>query len=736
MIAQIVFKLPLLLTFEYEIADNQNVKIGYRVIVSFRNKLREGIIVSIQKTGDLSRKYKLKPVIMIPDNFAVITLETIAFSRWIADYYLCSWGEILFQTIPAGIKIQFKQLKKRWSNPLDKKLFTTIYHFKTSSNQFRKGTQKEQILSFLSEHKTVTAKTISSFFPNSSKNLKQLLSNNLIQKSSQKNDSQINDVFISSKSPVLLTQEQKKVASECQQVILKKEFKTFLLHGVTSSGKTEVYLYLIWVCLQQQKTSLLLLPEISMIPQNIKKFEIVFNKLVIPWHSGLSDTQKTDSWLKIKEQKFCVIIGTRSALFSPFNNLGLIIVDEEHDGSFKQWENPSYNGRDIAVKLGQSRKLLVLLGSATPSVESYYNSELGKYKLLQLKTRYGDAQIPKVKIIDLKSAAKFNAIYYFSQELYNSLQDRLEKKEQSIIFLNRRGYAPLVICKQCEQAISCPNCSVILTWHKKQKALLCHYCHFTIDSNIRCTKCNHQSFRFIGLGTQQLEQTISNFFPQARVTRFDSDSFSNIQELNEKIQFILDEKVDIIVGTQILSKGHHFPKITFACVLLTDMLLNFKHYKNSEICFQLLSQLAGRTGRTKANSGNVLIQTYNPTSPILRYAVTQNYDNFYNYEIEKRKVLEEIPFIRAILVQVSTNVELLAEKAALEVVKILKTKLEKHTIIVLGPTEAIPYKSNTRFCWEILLQSKNSKILKSKTNIIYQTILIKKNYRVKVIVDP
>ena len=554
-------------------------------------------------------------------------------------------------------------------------------------------------------------------------------------------DDSFAELFSKDHPPVVLNQEQNQVVQSCQKWLEKKKFQTALLHGVTSSGKTEIYIYLAWLVLQQKKSVLVLIPEISMTPQNQKKFKEHFGELVAIWHSGLSDTEKCNEWLKIRDRDFCLVLGTRSAIFAPLKNLKLLIVDEEQDSSFKQMESPTYNARDCAIKLALENNALALLGSATPSLESYYNSKKGKYQLLHLKQRYKRVAMPKVQIVDLKTEACPYGIFYLSQTLFTALAENLKAKKQSVIFLNRRGFASVIICEDCQNKMQCPRCSVLLTCHKFIKktkvALVCHYCQYKLQKDLRCQKCSSQKLLLRGIGTQKVEQTIKSLFPKANVLRLDSDSFSNPQELESHFQKIHSQEVDIIVGTQIISKGHHFPNITLACILLADMFLNLDNYRSAESAFQLIAQVVGRAGREEDSLGKAIIQTYCPESSVLKFAARQDYEDFYQHEIEKRKLLSQVPFFKNILIQVSATKESLAKKSADEVTQKLQSKVQEKSITILGPTEAVIHKLNNRFYWDILLQSKDGKFLRQKIKEVYFSSIAKNSYyRTRLIVDP
>ncbi len=746
MIAEVVLKLPVQESFDYIVPEDLYAKhptknlIGYRVIVPFRGNLKTGIVVAMKET---SLFQKLKYIHKLADNFALVDSKFIRFARWISEYYLCGWGEIVFLSLPKKIDIRPSKLKA-WSNPLDKIIYQDYYSPTKTSHSPKKNSLAEKLLHFIQAKKKVSALELRQNFPKSSVVIKKLWQKNIIEKKCERIDF-AGEGFdygysLASNHPVFLNQEQTQVTQKCQKWIAKKKFQTCLLHGVTSSGKTEIYIYLAWLVLQQKKSVLVLIPEISMTPQNQKKFKEYFGELVCIWHSALTDSEKCNQWLKIRDKDFCLVLGTRSAIFSPLKNLKLLIVDEEQDTSFKQMDSPSYNARDCAIKLALENNALALLGSATPSLESYYNSKRGKYQLLHLKQRYKRVAMPKVKIVDLKTEANPYGIFYLSQTLLTALTENLKNKKQSVIFLNRRGFASVVICKDCQNKMQCPRCSVLLTCHrfikKNKTAFVCHYCQYRLQKNLCCQKCSSQNLISSGVGTQKVEQTLHSLFPQANVLRLDSDSFSNPYELEEHFQKIHSQEIDIIVGTQIISKGHHFPNITLACVLLADMFLNLDNYRSAESAFQLIAQVVGRAGREENNTGKAIIQTYCPESAVLKFAAKQDYADFYEFEIEKRKLLSQVPFFKNTLIQVSATSEFLAKKSAEEVSRKLQSKIQEKSITILGPTEAVIYKLSNRFYWDILLQSKDGKLLRQKIKEVYfQNIAKSYSYRTRLIVD-
>jgi len=467
----------------------------------------------------------------------------------------------------------------------------------------------------------------------------------------------------------------------------------------------------------------------------------------------MDDGERFDEWSRVKKGFATIVIGTRSAVFSPQKELGLIIIDEEHDPSYKQGEVPRYHGRDTAIYRGFSSNATVLLGSATPSLESSNNVNNGKYFLLRLTSRIHQKFLPKVKLLDMKTEPTQKGSPYFSSELVESLRMRLIKKEQSIVFLNRRGFAPLVRCKECESTYTCPNCSLSLVYHQGQNQVRCHQCEFIKQLINRCLYCgSDQDPLIIGTGTEQVEENLKLFFPEARILRMDRDSLHGKHALSKMHELIQKQKVDIIIGTQLVTKGHDFPGITLVGVILSDLSLNIPDFRSSERTFQLLTQVAGRAGRGK-KPGEVLIQTYNPQHHSLFCARMHDTKKFREIELERREKLEMPPFSSLTMILCSSPIEERAKLLAKTFAQILNhliskecsNQVTKSTIIssndfgveVIGPLEAPMKKLRNRFRWQLILKSKNTGQILSLLNQVFNSApKKKKDDLIQIDVDP
>ena len=456
-----------------------------------------------------------------------------------------------------------------------------------------------------------------------------------------------------------LTEKQQKIIDEITVSIEEEKFKAFLLHGVTGSGKTQVYIELTKKVLQQNKSALILVPEISLTPQITSRFYNNFGNEVSVLHSRMSLGERYDSWRKILNGKSRVVIGARSALFAPLNNIGVIVVDEEHDASYKQFDSvPKYNARDSAVILAQHHKCSVVLGSATPSIESMYNAKTGKYDLLELQERIDNAKLPRIHLISISSLPagqagerkKKKMEHIFSKFLLDEIEVRLKKKEGIIILQNRRGFSTQIYCEDCGELEICDNCSVPLVYHINQNILKCHYCGFTKEVPKVCRNCGSYSLKYFGTGTERIEDEIEFYFPQAKVKRVDSDSISKKSSLSKILMEFGKGEVDILVGTQMVSKGLDFPRLTLVGVISAETTLWLPDFRADERTFQLLTQVSGRAGRSKVE-GEVVIQTFNEKSFTLQKVLLNDYAGFYEREITSRQRMDYPPFTRICLIE-------------------------------------------------------------------------------------
>ncbi len=507
-----------------------------------------------------------------------------------------------------------------------------------------------------------------------------------------------------------------------------KDNRPFLLQGVTGSGKTEVYLKKAKEIFDQDQQILILFPEIALTSQIHKRIEKYLGISPIIWNSTISTKNRKSAWVTAISGQKCVIIGARSALFIPFKNLGLIIVDEEHDSSYKQEEQGCYNARDMAVVLAKISNIPLILASATPSIESIVNVRSGKYGHFNIKNRYGISQLPSLKLIDMRQN-KFDG--FISPPLYFAIKERLEKKEQCLIYLNRRGYSPITLCKNCGEKLACPNCSTWLVYHKDMNKLICHYCGHKISIPKNCKNCaEEKSYIPFGPGVERIYDEIKRKIPNTRVLIASSDTFSSDKNMEENLSKILNNEVDIIVGTQILAKGHHFPNITLVGIIDGDLGLFGADLRASEHTYQLINQVAGRAGREK-KPGEILIQTFKSEHPLFQSFLENNPENFINLEIENRKNQQLPPFTKYASIIISGTNKERTENTA----KLLRRTCPKN-IKIFGPSPAPIFTIRGRVRWRILLKSNHKNALNSEISKWLSQLKIPSNVRITIDIDP
>jgi primosomal protein N' (replication factor Y) len=482
--------------------------------------------------------------------------------------------------------------------------------------------------------------------------------------------------------------------------------KPILLHGVTGSGKTELYLQAIRTALERGRSAIVLVPEISLTPQTVERFKSRFaemHEIVAVLHSHLSQGERHDEWHKIHSGRARIVIGARSAVFAPLKELGLIIVDEEHETTYKQEEAPRYHARDVAVVRAKIEKCAVVLGSATPSLESYHNATSGKYELLTLTQRVDDQRMPLIRIVDLRLERRKEKIApILSEKLSQAIAARLEKREQTILFLNRRGFSTSLLCSNCGEARNCPNCSVALTFHRHMARLSCHLCGHTAAVPKKCPECGKDALIYAGFGTEKVESTVSHFFPKANVRRMDADSMTRKEAYRETLRNFRTGKIDILVGTQMIAKGLHFPNVTLVGIINADLALHLPDFRAGERTFQLLTQVAGRAGRGE-RPGEVFVQTYTPFSPSIQFARHHDFAGYFQQELEFRERCDFPPFKHAILITVRSEHEARAKLSAETLVRRLKESLGPE--FILGDTTPAPLeKLQGHFRFHILLR--------------------------------
>jgi primosomal protein N' (replication factor Y) len=501
----------------------------------------------------------------------------------------------------------------------------------------------------------------------------------------------------------VLNPAQQAAFEQIRDAILIRQFRAFLLHGVTGSGKTEVYLTAIEEVLAQGRSALLLVPEIALTPAMAGQFFLRFGDRVAILHSAFTDVERTEQWRRIRSGKASVVVGTRSGVFAPVRNLGLIVVDEEHDGSYKQEETPRYNGRDVAVVRAQQAGACVVLGSATPSLESRYNVERGKYTLLELPGRIEERPMPLVELIDMRQEfLESRKQATFSRKLEEAIGQRLENGEQTIVLLNRRGFSSFVACRACGERVQCMNCSVTLTFHKRDRRLLCHYCGYAEKVPSVCPKCSSEHIYFLGLGSERVEEELHRAFPAARIARLDRDTVTGKRHYETILHDFREGNYDILVGTQMIAKGHDIPNVTLVGVVSADVGLGVPDFRAAERTFQLLTQVAGRAGRGSV-PGIVLIQTINPDHYAVRIAAAQDYQAFYEKELAFRRMMRYPPFSAMANILVRSEKKEMAMRLSSELGILLSPPPEK--LRIMGPAEAPVARVKNEYRYQFLIKA-------------------------------
>ena len=497
----------------------------------------------------------------------------------------------------------------------------------------------------------------------------------------------------------ILTEEQELAVNRISENL--EQEKTYLIHGVTGSGKTEIYFNLIDKVLSNNKTALVLVPEITLTTQIVNRFYERFGSSVAIFHSALSEGEKYDEYLKILRGEVSIVVGARSAIFVPLKNLGIIIIDEEHSENYHQENNPRYSTLDMALFRSKYNKIPLILGSATPTLESMARAKKNVYELITLRNRVGKAKLPDVSIVDMEPEMKKRNMI-FSDLLLNKINERLNKKEQVILLLNRRGFSTTITCGSCGYTYTCPHCDISLTYHKTSNNLRCHYCGYTVLKADKCPECKEEALNYYGLGTEKLEKEILNKFPQARVIRMDTDTTQNKGSHERIIRDFKNNEYDILLGTQMISKGLDFPRVTLVGVINADSSLNIPDFRSSERTFSLLSQVAGRAGRSELK-GEVIIQTFNPDNFTLECVKEQDYDKFYDYEMNIRKTLKYPPYYYLASIKIVSKDYELASRESRKVYNYLKNNIDK-TSIILGPTTAQMFKLNNIYRFQLVIK--------------------------------
>ncbi len=669
-------------TFDYLVPSFlvDKAKIGVRVIVPFGNMTLEGFILD-NKDSD---RTDLKEIIDIVDDDIVLTDELLELGKKISN-------ETLSTLISAYQTMLPKALKAKHNTKVNKK-YVKYYYLNPdiNINDFKLTDKQLEIINKLCNKKLKIDE-----LDVSTTRINTLVNKNIIIE--EKVEEYRLNIENKDINKIKLNEEQQRVVDD---VISYKHYQPFLLHGVTGSGKTEVYMEIIADKLKQDKTSIVLLPEISLTPQIVDRFLKRFGSRIAILHSRLSDGEKYDEYRKISRGEVDIVIGARSAIFAPLKNIGAIIIDEEHSTTYKQENNPKYNAIDVALIRAKTHDAVVVLGSATPSLESFSKALKGIYKLEKLEHRANGQVMPNIEIVDMNKEK--NKMSNFSKLLHDKIIEKLSNNEQIILFLNRRGYASFVMCSNCGYVEKCPNCDISLTYHKSSETLRCHYCGYGNKLNIMCPECHEKSLKPLGTGTEKIEEEIEKEF-NARVIRMDLDTTSKKGAYVKIINDFKDHKYDILLGTQMISKGLDFPNVTLVGVINSDISLMFPNFRSSEYTYQLLSQVSGRSGRGKI-PGDVIIQTRNPDHYAIKYAKTNNYIGFYKEEMKIRRTLSYSPYYYLVSIKVISKKYELARDESSKIGSYLKQNLNNS--IVLGPSIANVFKINNNFRFNLIIKYK------------------------------
>ena len=667
-------------TFTYKIND-KDALIGMRVLVPFGNRKLEGFILRIYEDGEFD--YEVKEIISLVDDHPVINKEMMELGKYISKKTLSSLISVYQTMLPAA-------LKARSRVKINKKYLTYVKYL--NDNNLKTLKQRE-LLEYIKKNKLVLKSSISS-----KSILKFLIQNGNIAEG-KKEVYRLDEKVEKISKEYKLTSEQENVINS----VSFSKFQPYLLHGVTGSGKTLVYIRLIEKVLKEKKQAILLVPEISLTPQVVSIFKGYFGKIVAILHSGLSDGEKYDEWRKIERGEVSIVIGARSAIFAPFTNIGIIIIDEEHSLTYKQENVPRYDTISVALKRGKTYNCPVILGSATPSIESYTRGKLGVYKLLEMKKRVNN-NLPVVKLINMQDEYK-KGNRVFSSEAILKINDRLDKGQQVIILLNRRGFSTVITCHDCGFTHKCPNCDIPLTYHKKNNIMKCHYCDYTSSKLLKCPNCQSKNINSFGMGTEKLEEEINKMFLKAKTVRMDVDTTRTKNSYSRIINDFKEQKCNILVGTQMIAKGLDFPLVTLVVVINGDASLNIPDFRSAERTFELLSQVSGRAGRADL-TGEVIIQGFNMDHYSIVYSKENDYVSFYNAEMKIRKTLKYPPYYNLCLIRVSGKDYDKVYGEASKISSYLKGNIKD---IVLGPASAGMPKINNIYYVQIIIKYKNTK---------------------------
>jgi primosomal protein N' (replication factor Y) len=757
MIARVRTELALEKEFDYWVPPElaAQVEPGSRVKVPFGPRQ---VLATVVAVADSSPQPNLRPITKVLGGQSLVTPQVMQLARWMAGYYCCPLELALKSVVPVAVR----QEEAGWK----KQLFVRLLPAPASPPELTP--RQAEVLRVLEEWWELPLQAFLKAADTTAPTVRKLEDLGLvaIQRDITERDPYASEHILPTQ-PLVLNPEQAaaldRIKAALQPLIQSRggaapgpaaaapgrpaaigEPGTFLLHGVTGSGKTEVYLQAIAHALEHGLGAIVLVPEISLTPQTVERFKARFcagplQTVVAVLHSHLSGGERHDEWHKIRDGRARIVIGARSAIFAPMDPLGLIIVDEEHEHSYKQEETPRYHARDVAVMRGQLARAVVVLGSATPCLESYYNARQGKYALLELPTRVDDQKMPLIRIVDLRDEMhKQHGPPIFSLKLKEAITQRLERGEQTMLFLNRRGYATSLQCPKCGYVAGCPNCSITLTYHRQAQKLCCHLCGHEVPAPTVCPEahCRNPGIRYAGLGTEKVEATLAKLFPQARVKRMDSDTLKRKEDYRRVLSDFRVGKIDILVGTQMIAKGLHFPNVTLVGIIYADLSLHVPDFRAGERTFQLLTQVAGRAGRGDVE-GEVFVQSFTPFHPAIQYARRHDYQGFYEQELETREQLRYPPVSRVALLTLRGRNEDKVRFAADHLKHLLEPVMATLADpVLLGPAPAPLVRAESYYRYQIMLRCRQMTRLSRELSALAGRLSLPDDVSLQVDIDP
>ncbi|SCI73322.1 Primosomal protein N' [uncultured Clostridium sp.] len=796
-----------LFTYEIPDFFSENICIGHRILVPFGmyNKPLEAFVFDI--VDFIDENIKTKKILDLLDEEPIFNKDDINLIIWMKNKYLCTYIDCINLLYPKGYKlnnfkviklkdedykstnknenkileilknnkgkIKFEKIKKipnannliykmqknnivelKWEYK-DHKNEKKVYSISLiedivdiddyiNINKIRLGNKQKEIIEFLKEKKEVDLNEVLENLKITRQSINKLKEKNLIRIEEVDFYRSPEQIYSIEHKEINLNEEQSKVVSTINSEMFDENKKPYMIHGVTGSGKTEVYMAIIENALSQGLDGLVLVPEISLTPQTISRFKNKFGDIVGVFHSQLSEGEKHDVYKQVKEGKIRILIGARSALFTPFTSLGVIIIDEFHESAYKSDKNPKFSAIEVAKFIAKKRDISLVLGSATPSIEEYYKAVNGEYKLLEINKRANKKPMPKIEVADMKEELMIGNKSIFSTKLKSEIELAIKNNSQVMLFLNRRGYSNFVSCRKCGYVFTCENCDISLTYHKKSNIGKCHYCGYEKEIPSECPECKSKYIKPFGIGTQKIEEEIKTIFPNLRVLRLDKDTTSRKGSFDRILNSFKNKEADILIGTQMLSKGLDFDNVTLVGILSADMILKFPDFRSSEMTFQLITQVAGRAGRADKD-GKVVLQTYDTDHYAIKRAINYDFKGFYEDEIKIRKLFDYAPFNNMVSVVLSGKdnklVEINSKKMYDSLVYLLRERGINDLSFILGPNQCSIGKINQNYRWQILFKDEDIEINLLKGIIKYicitkREIVFDKDINISIDINP